>query len=183
MSAMPRGASVLVMVCLSLAAVACSPSSPSSRSARPGSELVAEQTPAKIVAGEGWGPVRRGVGQSQVGAALGAPDNVTEYDDCVFHDYLSRGIQINYFKANMHVDAIFFYNNQSDMPDFDTFDGETDKGITWSSTEDDVLAAYGNPVNDYKNSDNGIEARRMAYSAISFRFQDARLVCIAVGAD
>ncbi|CAK6694720.1 hypothetical protein BBFGKLBO_01700 [Synechococcus sp. CBW1107] len=137
----------------------------------------------KIVAGEGWGQVRRGVSQSDVEAALGAPDNVREFDDAVFHDYSSHGIQVNYKKRNMHVDAIFFFNNQSVSPGFEPFDGGTDKGITWISTEEDVLAAYGAPVNDYKGDEGGVKVRRMAYSAIDFMFEDGRLVRIAVGSD
>ena len=120
-----------------MAVAACGPSSKAATTtAAPAAavkatavEAAAPEAGTKIVAGEGWGKVCRGVSQSEVEAAMGAPDNVTEYDDAVFHDYLSRGIQINYFKANMQVDAIFFFNNQSGNPGFDPFDGGTDKGI------------------------------------------------------
>jgi hypothetical protein len=181
---------LLAFALICVTAVACAPSGGASTNAKPpqsagnaSANPSATDPVAKIVAGSGWNQVRLGASASSVQAALGAPDTTRELRTAVFHNYLSRGIEINYAKATMQVDAAFFYSKQADKPEFASFVGSTDRGIGWSSTADDVLACYGAPSNDYKSDDGGVASRRLAYPTISFRFEEGRLVAIAVGAD
>ncbi len=135
----------------------------------------------------GWGRVRIGASQSEVEAVLGS--SVAQQDfpamngepAVVFHDYLDKGVQVSYTKPDMTVNALFFYSGEGEHSKYTQFAGEADRGITWTSSPEDVLAAYGAPLNDYKSDDGGRGWRRLAYSDISFRFQDGRLETIGVG--
>lgn len=101
----------------------------------------------------------------------------------VFYDYLDEGVQASFIKSEMTVNALFFFGGRGDHADFSQFAAGTEKGITWASSPDDVLSAYGSPINDYKSDDGGHEWRRLAYSDLSFRFPNGQLETIAVGAD
>ena len=100
----------------------------------------------------------------------------------VFRDYLSKGVQVSFVEPEMTVNTIFFFSGEGDHSEYAPFGAGIDKGLTWNSSPDDVLAAFGAPANDYK-SDDGLEWRRLAYPEISFRFQNGALETVALGAD
>lgn len=147
------------------------------------------QTEDAKISADGWGVVRIGASQSEVEALLGSPDAQQDFPAMgsdpavVFHDYLRKGIQVSYSKPDLKVNALFFFSGKGDHSDYTPFDGGIEKGLSWASTPEEVVAALGAPPNDYKSDDGGSEWRRLAYSDISFRFQNGSLETVAVGAE
>jgi hypothetical protein len=146
------------------------------------------QAPDAKITADGWGLVRMGSSQSDVEALLGQADSQREFPAMdgepavVFHNYLLKGIQISYVEPDMTVNALFFYSGDGDHSEYTRFDGAVEKGLSWTSSAEDVLAAYGKPKNDYKGDEGG-EWRRLVYANLSFRFENEHLETVAVGAD
>jgi hypothetical protein len=134
----------------------------------------------EIQPGRGWGEVLLGKTPAEIQKSLGPPDSREEFPDALFLDYRPKGIEINYSKPSMQADAIFFYNGQSDKPEFSPFSDPISRQITWSSSPEQVLGRYGQPLRDYKGTNVGIRWRRLAYPDISFRFENDRMVCVSV---
>lgn len=138
---------------------------------------------------DGWGAIKIGTSESAVTDVLGEPDAQQEYPAMggrpavVFYDYVDAGIQVGFVKPQMTVNALFCFAGTGDHADFARFAAGTDQGITWASKPEDVIAAYGKPINGYMSDDGGREWRRLAYRDMSFRFQNDVLETIAIGAD
>ena len=109
-----------------------------------------EQT---IVAGSGWGRVQIGATKSQVAGALGEGQILAKYSNVYFMDYPEKGLQVGFLTKDNTVDAIFFYNKQKGSEYFSTFKGKTSTGIDWNSTAQNVIEAYGKPVEKYRGRD------------------------------
>jgi hypothetical protein len=168
------------MVLAMLALVGCGAST---GGAQPGSSTASSTTAIAsnpVITDTGWGAVSIGAGVSEVEAVLGAAETEEDIGGTIFRNYLSKGVQINYGEAPLKAVAIFFFNHATDKPDFAPFEGGVDRGISWTSTPEEVLAAYGSPLHDY-HGDDGESWRRLAYPNISFRFESGRLAEIGVG--
>lgn len=143
-------------------------------------QQASEKTKPVIVAGEGWGAVRLNAKLVDVKAQLGKGRNRSEYDDVYFLDFESKGVQVSFRNTDNKVQAIFFYNGQRLDENFDVFDAGTDKGISWSSSEENVLKAYGKPKQDFGGTDSGGNWRRLVFDGIDFRFENKKMVRIAI---
>ena|GEM_PF-2534992 len=133
-----------------------------------------------IVAGYGWGEVHLGARKEKLDKILGEGELLDTYSDIYFVDYLAIGLQISFSVNSNEVQAIFFYNNQKSSERFSTFAGKTSTGIDWNSTVEEVIDAYGPPIQDYHGADSGIPWRRLVFDGIDFRFEDNKMVRIAV---
>lgn len=134
-----------------------------------------------IIKGQGWKHIVLGATRENIVNVLGKPDQtIPYYNDIYFLDYYQQGIQINFDKNSNTAHAIFFYNNQTDSKQFVPFTKGTDKGINFTSTDDDVLQKYGKPQKDYRGNDKGMDWRRIVYSNIDFRFENGKMVRISV---
>lgn len=135
----------------------------------------------RIIVGKGWGDVSLGAKRKVVDKLLGK--FVTDgrvYDDVYFVDYLSKGIQVSFNSKANTVHAIYFYNKQFREQHFAVFQGKTEKGIHWKSTLDEVLTAYGKPINHYSGDGFAGPWHRLVYEGIDFRFESEVLVRIGI---
>ena len=133
-------------------------------------------TRAGIVAGVGWKDVKLGTSKEVVDAALGAPWGVHDRADSFFADYKSKGIQVKFSKPGNQAQTIFFFNKEKEHEDFTPFEQSTALAAGWNSTPEDVLRIYGTPKEDH-TSDNG---RKIVFEGIDFRFENGKMVRIAV---
>ena len=129
-----------------------------------------------IVAGKGWGKVAMGNKRALVESVVGPGVQRSNFDDDYFFDYPTKGIQVSYLNKVDTVDAIFFYNKQHRYEHFAVAPVKTDKGIDWNSSPDDIIKAYGKPVEDY----SGTGWRRMVFDGIDFRFENGVMVRIGI---
>jgi hypothetical protein len=135
-----------------------------------------DESQTRIVGGVGWGVVRVGASLKAVRAALGEGHPSDKFSDVYFLEYRPRGIEISVNTSDNRVHAIYFYNDQRGSEQFNVFCGQTDKGVSWKSTVDDVKRLYGVPSANYLNGDSG----RLEFTGIDFRFENGRLVRIGV---
>jgi|SRR5262245_36143535 len=135
----------------------------------------------EIVQGKGWGEVRIGAAKAAVDRVLGKGDKVTKFDIyfVYFVDYETKGIQVSFSSRNDAVIAIFFYNKDENYGHFATFPGKTSKGIGWDATVEQVMKAYGKPVQEIPFSGK-VEGRRIVFDGIDFRFLEGKLVRISI---
>src|SRR5882672_9199025 len=134
----------------------------------------------KIVAGEGWGPVRIGAAFKAVDAFLGEGQSGRKYSQVFFKDYAPKGIQVSFENGSGAVHEIYFYNGQRDDPKFRVFCGRVDKGINWQSSVDDVKKAYGPPTAEFSGTDSGGTWKRLVFDGIDFRFENEKMVRIGI---
>lgn len=139
-------------------------------------ECSADEAQTKIVAGAGWNMVRVGASFKAVRAALGDAHPSEKYSDVHFVEYRTRGIELSVNNSDDTVHAIFFYNHQQDSGQFGVFCGQTDKGVNWQSTVEDVKRLYGQPSADFP----GGSSERLVFPGIDFRFENGRLVRIGI---
>jgi hypothetical protein len=142
-----------------------------------------QKTEPTIVADSGWGSVKVGATSDQITAALGKGKVCAEYKDVYFVDYAKMGIQVSFLTKDNKVNAIFFYNKQKGDENFAAFRGKTATGIGWGSSVDDVTKAYGKPIHDYSGQRDGMAWRRVVFHGIDFRFENDKMVRIAIRAD
>ncbi len=133
----------------------------------------------KIIAGEGWGQVRLGAPSKAVDGFLGEGQAGHTYSDGYFKDYVAKGIQVSFENASNSVHAIFFYNHQQGSEELGVFCGQTDKGINWQSSAQEVKKAYGQPTAEY-SSGPGDDWERLVFAGIDFRFESGKLVRIGI---
>ena len=100
-----------------------------------------DEKQSRIIADEGWEPIRIGAPQKAVEAFLGKAKSVRRASEVYFANYESKGLQVSFNNASNTVHAIYFYNGQSDHPEFATFCGQVDKEISWQSSIDQVKKA------------------------------------------
>jgi hypothetical protein len=134
----------------------------------------------KIVAGEGWGPVRIGAASKTVDAFLGEGQSGRKYSQAFFKDYAPKGIQVSFENGSGAVHEIYFYNGQRDHPKFRVFCGQVDKGINWQSSVDDVKKAFGQPTAEFSGTDSGGTWKRVVFDGIDFRFENEKMVRIGI---
>jgi hypothetical protein len=129
-----------------------------------------------IVPGKGWGKVVVGNTRQVVEAVISEGVNRRKFDDVYFIDYPMKGIQVSYTNKEDKVHAIYFYNRQRGYEKFAQAAVKTEKGIYWTSSPDDVISAYGKPVEDH----SGFGWRRIVFDGIDFRFEKGVMVRIGV---
>ncbi len=134
----------------------------------------------KIVAGEGWGPVRIGAASNSVDAFLGEGRNKKKYSDVYFKDYPIKGIQVSFENDSGTVHNMYFYNQQRDSPEFGVFCGQVEKGINWRSSVDDLKSAFGQPTGEFSGTDLGGTWKRLVFTGIDFRFENEKMVRIGI---
>jgi hypothetical protein len=119
-----------------------------SRNASAGSSHACSEDEAqtRVVEGVGWGAVRMGANLKAVKAALGEGHPSHKYSNVYFVEYRPQGIEISFNSSDDTVHAIYFYNRQQGSEQFGVFCGQTDKGVNWKSTLDDVKSLYGHPL-------------------------------------
>ncbi|MGA2051534.1 MAG: hypothetical protein ABSG96_28040 [Terracidiphilus sp.] len=130
----------------------------------------------RIVEGVGWGAVRLGTNLKIVKTALGEGYPSDKFSDVHFVEYRPLGIEISFNNSDDKVHAIYFYNRQQGSEQFGVFCGQTEKGINWKSTVDDVKSLYGHPAADFMLGNSG----RLEFTGIDFRFENGTLVRIGV---
>lgn len=136
-----------------------------------------------IVAGEGVGKVRLGASRTEVKNALGEPTEEGELDTNAYLNYDDKGLSVILHKSNRKVERIYFFNKDRGAEHRSTFPWKTEKGISWDSTEDAVLKAYGKPKEDYSGSGDNGTWRRIVFKGIDFRFINQTLVRISIPGD
>ena len=145
-----------------------------------------EKTEPVIVAGKGWGVVslnaKRKVVEKVLGKGEGRERNKA-LEDVYFREYPEKGVQVSYRHKDDKVEAIFFYNKQRRYEQFTTPAIKTDKGISWSSSPEEVIQAYGKPKNDFNDDDRGGTWRRIVFNGIDFRFENNVMVRIGLPGD
>lgn len=122
----------------------------------------------------GLSPFKHGAVRTDIEELVGDGDEGSRFEDVYFVEYPKVGVQVSYSRSRNTVHVIFLYNRG--LQDAPTV--VTDKGITWNSTEEDVLSAYGKPVKDY--SDDSKSWRRLEYPGIDFKFDRGRLGRIGI---
>jgi len=140
----------------------------------------ADEAQLKIVAGEGWGPVRIGAASRTVDAFLGEGQSERKYSHVFYKDYPLTGIQVAFENNSATAHNIYFYNGQADMPEFGVFCGEVDRGINWQSSVDDVKKAYGQPTAEFSGTYFGVNSKRLVFDGIDFRFENGKMVRIGI---
>ena len=134
----------------------------------------------KIVAGEGWGPVRIGAASKTVDAFLGEGRRSKQYAHVYFKNYELRGVQLSFENDSDTVHNMYFYNQQRDSPEFGVFCGQVDKGINWQSSVEDVKRAYGQPTAESSGTYLGVTSKRLVFEGIDFRFENEKMVRIGI---
>jgi len=134
----------------------------------------------KIVAGEGWGPVRIGAASKTVDAFLGDGKSGRKYSQVFFKGYPLKGIQVSFDNDSGIVHSIYFYNGQRENPEFAVFCGPVYKEINWKSSVDDVKKAFGKPAAEFSGTDVGGTWTRLVLDGIDFRFENETMVRIGV---
>lgn len=139
-----------------------------------------DEKQSRIIADEGWGPIRVGAPQKAVEAFLGKGKSGRRYSEVYFENYEAKGLEISFNNASNTVHAIYFYNGQRGSPEFATFCGQVDKEISWQSSIDDVKKAFGTPVKEFSGTDLAGTWTRLAFDGIDFRFENGKMVRIGV---
>jgi hypothetical protein len=134
----------------------------------------------KIVAGEGWGPVRIGAASKTVDAFLGEGRRSRKYAHVYFKNYELKGVQLSFENDSDTVHNMYFYNQQRDSPEFGVFCGQVDRGIDWQSSVEDVKRAYGQPTAEFSGTYLGVTSKRLVFEGIDFRFENEKLVRIGI---
>lgn len=137
----------------------------------------------KIVAGEGWGPVRIGAAYKAVDAFLGEGQSRRGYSKVFYKDYPLKGIQVAFENSGRIVHNIYFYNGQRDMQQFSVFCGQVDRGINWQSSIDDVKGVFGQPDEEFSGFYLGETWKRLVFDGIDFRFENEKMVRIGIPGD
>lgn len=127
-----------------------------------------------IVPGEG--PFKFGTPRKQLERVIGKGVPDSNFEDVYFVEYPAYGVQASFDNKTNKVHVIFLYPGASDEILRSTV--KTSKGIDWNSSEEDVLAAYGKPLQDY--SDESKSWRRLEYPGFDFKFGGGQLVRIGV---
>jgi len=133
-----------------------------------------------IVAGSGWGKICIGTDRSEVEEILGKGEFLPKFDGVYLLIYKPKGIRVSLSNIDQTVHVIYFYNKQKGFEDFAVFNGKTSTGIDWNSTVDQVIKAYGKPIEDYSGNNTSGNWRRLAFKGIDFVYEDGRLVRICV---
>ena len=123
----------------------------------------------------GWGDVKIGQSVDQVDEILGKPTRQSPVGDMIFADYAWSSVLFVYVSDTHRLGAIYF-DNRTTLKDKNALLFRTDAGISWNSTEDDVVRAYGTPLK-IKASTN---RRRLIYRAMQFLFIKNRLTAVCV---
>ena len=139
-----------------------------------------DQAKYRVAAGKGWGPVQIGVDLKTVDAALGKGLAGSKYSDDYFREYPPNGIEVSFDSKGNTVHAIYFYNGQWDSVNVGAFCGQTDRGINWRSTAEDVKRVYGRPESDFSDTDSGGTWERLVFEGIDFRFENGKMVRIGI---
>jgi hypothetical protein len=134
----------------------------------------------KIVAGEGWGPVRIGAASITVDASLGEGQVRSKYSDVYFKDYAPKGVQVSFENTSNTVNAMFFYNGQRGDEQLGIFCGQTDSGINWQSSPEEVKRIYGPPTAEFSGTYAGVTSQRLVFVGIDFRFENGKMVRIGI---
>jgi hypothetical protein len=135
---------------------------------------------ARIIAGEGWGPVRVGANYKTVDAFLGKGKSGKRYASVYFENYDAKGLQVSFDNANNSVRAIYFYNGERDSTEFAAFCGQVEREINWQSSVADLKKAFGKPVQEFSGTDTAATWTRLVFDGIDFRFENEKMVRIGV---
>jgi hypothetical protein len=133
-----------------------------------------------IVAGEGWGPVRKGAARDTVDAFLGHGEQGSRDSNVNFLDYPQKGVQVSFENGGNRVHAIYFYDGQRDSMQIGIFRGHTNRGICWGSSADEVKKTYGQPTAEFSGADSGGTWQRLVFTGIDFRFENGKMVRIGI---
>lgn len=121
--------------------------------------------------GVGVGVLRLGTSEADVRALLGAAEPEV-FDETTFYEYVDRGLTVALVGGR--VDAIHLYRGGMrggyEHDRWAPFDFRTARGITFASTYDDVIAAYGPPVSSGSLDDAPVPSRWIDYGGIMFDF-------------
>lgn len=145
---------------------------------KPASQKTKRGPKSGITITPGQGVFRHGIRRKDIEAVVGEGDVDSSFDDVYFVEYPAAGVQVSYQKRKHTVHVIFLYNNASRYEKFIVPKVLTDKGISWDSTDEDVLIAYGKPLKDY--GDESKSWRRLEYPGIDFLFGGGKLGRIGI---
>jgi hypothetical protein len=147
----------------------------------PFTSKTSEKVEPVLITENGWGKVVVGAKRKVIEAVLGkGGHDGHKYEDVYFVEYPQKGVQISYINKRDEAHAIFFYNKQTYYSDFVTAPVKTDKGITWDSSPEDIIEAYGKPPRDFRDETGNNAWRRLEYDKIDFLFQQGRMTRISV---
>lgn len=143
-----------------------------------------EKNETIIITNKGWKEVVIGADRKVIEKVLGEGEyDGRKYEDVYFVEYPLKGVQISYTNKNDEAYAIFFHKNkQTYYSDFITAPIQTDKGITWNSSPEDVINAYGKPPRDFGDDTGNNAWRRLEYDKIDFLFQRGEMSRISISA-
>ncbi len=139
-----------------------------------------EKTEPVIITEKSWGDVVVGAKRNVIEAILGKGEHDgRKYEDVYFVEYPQEGVQISYNKKD-EAYAIFLYNKQRHYSNFVIKSVKTDKGITWTSSPEDVIQAHGIPPRDFGEKSGNNAWRRMEYDKMDFLFEGGRMTRISI---
>lgn len=140
-----------------------------------------EENEPVLITEKGWGKVSVGAKRKIIETVLGQGEHDgRKYDDVYFVEYPKKGIQISYINETDEAYAIFFFNKQTYFGNFIPALVKTDKGVTWSSSPEDVIKAYGKPPRDFIDDTGRNLWRRLEYDKIDFLFERGKMTRISV---
>lgn len=133
-----------------------------------------------VTVGQGWGSIQIGATRKTIEGVLGKGQEASRLSDVYFVNYPPKGIQISFRTDDDTVHAIFFYNGERTGPEVGVFCGQTEKNIGWQASANDVINAYGQPVQEFSSADGGYVWQRLVFTGIDFRFEYGKMVRIGI---
>ena len=136
-----------------------------------------------ITAGGGWGEVVLLGERSDVEKVLGRGDFSPKVGYGYYLDYPGKGLQVYCAESDNKVRSILFYNKARRFEHFAQFKAKTSTGIGWRSSIDQVIKAYGKPIENVTGKDSGGSWQRVVFKGIDFLYEDERMVRIRVSTE
>ena len=129
----------------------------------------------------GWAGIEIGDSLERVGELLGKPTRFGRGGNVIFASYAFENILYCYLAETKRLGAIYFSYSIDRKAGHTISLLKTGKGITWTSTQDDVLRLYGSPKKVRVSSPD----RVLYYDRMQFRFRHQKLfsICTHDGGD
>lgn len=140
-----------------------------------------------IVAARGWGTVTLGASRSQIEAVLGAPEVTgAESDGGMYATHYARGIVVVYGARGVGAVTIRIIGDRSlyggSSSKFSSSSARPDKGLAWGASAQQVISAYGQPIEReaYKDYPTEVEILNLRYPGAEFMLKGDRLFQINI---
>lgn len=111
-------------------------------------EALLAMAAAELTPGEGLGPLSLGMPEAKITALLGPPDERSVFEDgaMVYLNYHGKGMSLKLDQDRLC--SLFVYSGKKggyEDGKFRTFAGQLPTGVSWKSTEQDIVRLLGEP--------------------------------------